>query len=238
MTEQSFQGYPDRAEVTPVPNLFFSELLAEIDDIAELKVTLSMFWLLSRRKGYPRMITVSELSSEPVLRSALGADEFQQVLDHALKKAVERGTLLVVEIETQCGKEKAYLINSEAEKRTLARIERGEISMPELNLRPVGKRGPARTADIFTLYEQNIGLITPIIAEELKEAEGLYPADWIEEAFKEAATMNKRNWKYIARILERWTSEGRSDGESGEYSKKQKDAGRYTKGRYGHLVER
>jgi DNA replication protein len=91
--------------------------------------------------------------------------------------------------------------------------------------------------NIFGLYEQNIGMITPIIAEELKEAEKIYPPQWIEEAFKEAVTLNKRSWKYIARILERWTSEGK---DSGEYRRDIKKDGpdKYIKGRYGHLVKR
>jgi len=91
--------------------------------------------------------------------------------------------------------------------------------------------------NIFSLYEQNIGIITPMIAEELKEAERLYPRQWIEEAFKEAVTLNKRSWKYIARILERWASEGK---DSGEYKRNIKKDGpdKYIKGRYGHLVKR
>ena len=74
--------------------------------------------------------------------------------------------------------------------------------------------------NIFALYEQNIGLLTPMIAEELKEAEKLYPVSWIEEAFKEAVSLNKRNWRYISRILERWASEGKDSGEFRRDSKR------------------
>ena len=91
---------------------------------------------------------------------------------------------------------------------------------------------------IFALYEQNIGLLTPMIAEELKEAEKLYPVSWIEEAFKEAVSLNKRNWRYIARILERWASEGKESGEFRRDSKEEKGPSRYLKGKYGHLVRR
>jgi DNA replication protein len=93
------------------------------------------------------------------------------------------------------------------------------------------------TTNIFMLYEQNIGIITPMIAEELQEAEKIYPPQWIEEAFKEAVTLNKRSWRYIARILERWASEGK---DSGEYKRDIKKDGpdKYTKGKYGHLVQR
>ena len=101
---------------------------------------------------------------------------------------------------------------------------------------PDDSRQPS-AVNIFVLYEQNIGMITPMIAEELQEAEKLYPPGWIEEAFKEAVTLNKRSWRYIARILERWASEGKN---SGEYKRDVKKDGpdKYVKGKYGHLVQR
>ncbi len=66
--------------------------------------------------------------------------------------------------------------------------------------------------DIYTLYEQNIGPLTPILSERLREAERLYPAAWVEEAFAEAVNYNRRSWAYIARILENWSANGR-DGQ-------------------------
>jgi len=89
--------------------------------------------------------------------------------------------------------------------------------------------------NIFELYEQNIGLLSPLIAEELKEAEQRYPGEWIEGAFREAVARNVRNWRYIARILERWESQGRADGEPKRYHRPI-DPAKYKRGRYGHLV--
>jgi DnaD/phage-associated family protein len=63
--------------------------------------------------------------------------------------------------------------------------------------------------NVFRLYEQNVGLLTPIIADQLIEATERYPLDWIEEAFAEAVNYNKRNWRYIRSILENWATEGR-----------------------------
>ena len=79
-------------------------------------------------------------------------------------------------------------------------------------------------------------MLTPMIAEELKEAEKLYPASWIESAFKEAVTRNKRSWRYISRILERWASEGKEYGEPRRGLEADRD--KYIKGRYGHVVRR
>ena len=67
---------------------------------------------------------------------------------------------------------------------------------------------------IYALYEQTIGLMNPFIAEELKAAAEKYPMDWIEQAFKESAMANARNWRYIKAILERWEREGKDSGKS------------------------
>ena len=124
-------------------------------------------------------------------------------------------------------------------------IEHGTLFHSTLNINGVLEDVYSLTADsrqpstfnIFALYEQNIGIITPMIAEELKEADRFYPPQWIEEAFREAVTLNKRSWKYIARILERWASEGKDSGEHKRDVKKD-GSDKYIKGRYGHLVKR
>ncbi|MBN9387425.1 MAG: DnaD domain protein [Chloroflexi bacterium] len=72
--------------------------------------------------------------------------------------------------------------------------------------------------DIYTLYEQNIGALTPILSERLREAENLYPAAWIEEAFAEAVNYNRRSWAYIIRILENWVTNGRERNQTVERS--------------------
>ena len=135
----------------------------------------------------------------------------EETLRQALNSAVEHGTLLYSTLNINGVLEDTYSLTED--------------------------RSQPSAINIFTLYEQNIGIITPMIAEELKEAEKIYPLQWIEEAFKEAVTLNKRSWKYIARILERWASEGK---DSGEYRRDIKKDGpdKYIKGRYGHLVKR
>jgi len=141
------------------------------------------------------------------LMAAMG----EEILRQALNSAVEHGTLLHSTLNINEVLEDVYSLTADS-------------------------RQPP-TVNIFALYEQNIGMITPMIAEELKEAEKLYPPQWIEEAFKEAVTLNKRSWKYIARILERWASEGKDSGEHrGNIKKGGPD--KYIKGKYGHLVKR
>ena len=62
--------------------------------------------------------------------------------------------------------------------------------------------------NIFKLYEANIGILVPMIAETLREAEQKYPYLWIQRAVQIAVNNNKRNWHYIEAILKRWSVDG------------------------------
>jgi DnaD/phage-associated family protein len=85
---------------------------------------------------------------------------------------------------------------------------------------------PAEKPNIFRLYESNIGPLTPLLADELRDAEKEYPSPWVEYAFAEAVTNNKRNWRYISAILKRIKVEGFDDGKpihrSGEKNNRKK----------------
>ena len=96
-------------------------------------------------------------------------------------------------------------------------------------------RAEATRPNIFVLYEQNIGLLQPLIADELRQAERDYPTGWIEEAFRVAAEANVRRWSYVRAILERWSTEGRSDGTSQRDS--DTDRRRYVEGKYADYIE-
>ena len=62
-------------------------------------------------------------------------------------------------------------------------------------------------------------MITPIIADKIREAEAEFPSEWIAQAIIESVNMNKRNWAYISSILTNWQIEGKSNGESGQHSR-------------------
>ena len=83
--------------------------------------------------------------------------------------------------------------------------------------------------NIFTLYEQNIGLLTPLMADTLLDAEKTYPAEWIEDAFKIAVERNARNWRFIDAILRSWKEKGRDekDQRSTEEGRKRDSEGEF-----------
>lgn len=199
-----FAGIPaGRVQVTPVPNVLFSELVPEVDDLAELQVTLHIFYVLVQKKGSPRYVTLSELASDSTLMRALAFREDE--LRQALRRAEARGGILGLPGES----ETFYFFNTAESRRLVEQIERGEVELPQSVRRR--EPAPAEPPNIFKLYEQNVGVLTPMIAEELKQAERDYPPEIILDAFKIAVENNKRAWSYVRQILLNWTREGKHE---------------------------
>jgi DNA replication protein len=230
---KQFEGFPARMEFTAIPNVFFSGLLPEIDDIAELKTTLHVMARLYRQKGYPRYVSYSDLLGDASLMSGLQGGD---ALRRGLGLAVTRGTLLQLKLERDGTSDDIYLLNDGAGRQALARIESGELKLPGGRVEAPPATGEA-PPDIFTLYEQNIGLLTPMLADQLRDAESNYPLDWIRDAIREAVNHGKRKWSYVSAILERWATEGKTDGTYPRDTEKA-DPDRYIKGKYGHMVQR
>ena len=233
-----FSGFPSRMEFTPIPNYFLNMLLPQISDIQELKTTLHVLAALYRKRGHPRFVTCQELTDNDGLMKSLKTEgeKPQEALRRALQMASRRGTFIHIALDRDGSTEDIYLLNTEAERKTAAKIESGELKISGLKAAEKTYIETEEPPDIFTLYEQNIGMLTPIIAEELKEAEKLYPESWLRDAVREAVALNKRNIRYIMRILERWSTEGKTDGTYQRVSKTDPD--KYIKGKYGHMVRR
>jgi len=210
----AFAGFPPgKTRFTPIPDLFYSELLPTIGDLNELKLTLYMFWYLNRQRGYPRYMTMPELEAESSLLSSLQCEEgdTKQALHRAVQQALARGTLLRLTIGDDTEETDYLFINTPQGRKALEQVRKGELTLETAGQvrEPYLER---ERPNIFELYEQNIGLLQPLLAEELKEAEQTYPAAWIVDAFKIAVEHNVRKWRYIRTILERWGRGGKDDG--------------------------
>jgi DNA replication protein len=230
-----FQGFPSGGKVvyTAIPNAFFSALMPQITDIAELKTILYIMAMLYNKKGYPRFVAHADLLENTALMQGLSGSA--ERLRDALQMAVAHGALLSVTVEKAGAAEAIYFLNDDSSRLAVEKIKSGELKLAGLKAVAPGPVAAEPLPDIFTLYEQNIGMLTPMIADELRDAEKLYPKDWIHDAIKEAVLHNKRNIKYVTKILENWSVEGRSDG---TYQRDSKATGpdKYFKGKYGHMV--
>jgi DnaD/phage-associated family protein len=237
-----FPGFPDRMELVPVPGAVFGTLLREIDDLAELKTLLHVLRLLHSQPRAPRFVRRESLLADAALLDALSIPpgrSSDEVVSEALGMAVRRGTLLAIRMTDGDAEDECYLLNTRANEKIVQQVLAGERTLGELGPAPAPREAVAVSdrPTIYDLYEQNIGLLTPLLAEELCEAVESYPAAWIEDAFREAVAQNKRNWRYVRRILETWASRGRgTSGTTWRRPEPPDDARKYLEGRYGRLV--
>lgn len=207
-----FDGFPDaELKFTRLPELFFSELLPQIDDLAELKLTLYALWRFETMTDQVPYLLPEDFLEDQIFMQGLAASkpEAQAALQSALQRAVARGSLLTVKADLGRGIQDLYFLNSPQGRAAVTAIQQGNWR-PDSAERAVLELLPARP-NIYQLYEDHIGPITPLIAESLQDAEDDYPAEWIVDAFRIAAEKNVRNWRYVAAILRRWQEEGRDE---------------------------
>ena len=229
----SFTGFPSgKVRFTSIPAPFFTELLPQINHLGELKVTLYTFWRLDRMEGSFRYLQESDYSDDKTFIEGLGKDS-QNALQDALKRCVARGTLLALEVELDDDLREFYFLNTARGQAAVNAIEAGEWKPsgdPQLPLQLSEER-----PNIFRLYEENIGALTPIIADRLREAEENYPAQWLDDAVSIAVENNVRRWRYIEAILHSWQEEGRN--ERTHQGDSEKDRRKYIEGEFAEFIE-
>jgi DNA replication protein len=223
-----FIGFPDtKLRPVKIPDLFFADLLPQIDDLAELKLTLHCFWLLNEQSGEYRYMRGEDLRSDSTLLASLNLDSDlrapEAALEEALSRAVARNTLLRLEIDMTPDQpdgpeisEDWYFINTVKGRQAIALIRQGRLREVQSTL-PDEARIRIERPNVFVLYEQNIGVLTPRIADQLRDMEKSYAPDWINDAFDIAIGRNKRHLRYIQHILKRWETEGRGVEREGTY---------------------
>ncbi len=231
-----FSGFVRGTRATALPDPMFGLLLEQIQDLAELKVVLRGVWLRNQKKGAFRPVFIAEFLSDPVLRRGLAGGETpsEQRILRGLALAVQHAVFLYCAAgdgppapagaTAAAGQREFFLLNTQEDREALAQL--GVEPSPQFPGEVAsGSPGPAEPAptepaqtNLFALYEDNIGTIGPMVAEELKAMEAQYPVAWIADAFGVAVARNARNLAYIEAILRRWAAEGKDHGESGRHS--------------------
>jgi DNA replication protein len=228
----AFAGFSTDTLVGLPPELF-SEVIPAITLPSELKVTLQIFYRLSRQRAAPRRISWDELAADRTLRRSLRAVSklrpFEELLAEGLAAAVRRGTLLHLALPADGRVGNWYLVNTAAN-----RAWAEQVAAVQAVLTPAAAQ--AERPSLVGLYEQNIGLVTPMLVDELREAEERYPQEWIEEAMREAVRANARSWRYVSKVLERWAVNGRQDAP--HRAERPIDVEKYTSGAFGDLFRR
>ena len=205
----TFHGFSEgKLRSVRIPEQFFREILLEMDDPGELRLVLYIFWRLERMEGNFRYLPWSALVADRALLNSYASAED---LEAALEQAVGRGILLKASLSFEQGQETLIFLNNARGQAAVQAIQRGDWKLTGDERQPLVVF--TERPNIFQLYESNIGVLTPMIAEALQDAEKTYPAAWIEDAIRIAVERNKRNWNYVEAILHRWQEGGR-DGKT------------------------
>jgi DNA replication protein len=217
----SVPRFPDRMESIPIPAPFFGPLLEELQDPAELRCALRVIGLAQRVRSGPKLVTLGQLRADRVLLRSLRNDPegSQRALERALVGLVEKGVLLNFWVDGNGSRKRAFMLDTSQGRQVAGWVAQGE-SVKLGQSSPSSSQLDILDRSIFQLYEETVGVITPLLAEDLKDAEATYPAEWVIDAFRQAAVQNKRRWSYVAAILRRWQEEGRTDGESERHPEK------------------
>lgn len=232
-----FNGFTEgEIQQIPAPENFFHDLLPLIDNLGEIKLTLYLFWRLNQIEGKFQYLRQGDFEMDAHLIQLLKSAQVE--LDEALSMVIRRGTLLEAQVERAGLVETYYFLNTPQGRAAVEAIAAGRWRETDDEYAPI--EIGARPANIFRLYEENIGPLTPMIAEALGEAEDTYPLEWIEDAIRIAVEKNKRNWRYAAAILERWYREGRDGRKEKPEDRRDTEESRrrYVEGKFSEFVER
>jgi DnaD/phage-associated family protein len=222
-----FKGFSDSETFSVIPDTFFHQLLKQIEDVAELKVTLYLIWRIEHMEGPFRTLTRMDFNVKDL---GLSAEE----ISSGLEKAVRRGTLLKVQKDRIVpGRNEAmvyFLLNSPRGRAGAQALENGSWNPQTGIVAP-----PVERPNVFKLYEENIGPLTPLIADALRDAEQEFSPEWVAEAIGLAVKHNKRSWKYCEAILKRWKEEGRAEKQDRRDA--EKDHRKYIRGEFADYIE-
>jgi DnaD/phage-associated family protein len=206
----------DTSETVSLPASLLIEIIPAMTDISEVQVVLAAVRIAIASGSIDQPIEEPAIVRDRALRRALrvvgSANEPDNRIATGLELAVGRGVLVRFRTIDRNDERVWYAVATPAARQSVERMVSGSVAPPAaLWHSDHAPRVEPERPTVFRLYEQNIGLLSPLIAEQLVRALEKYPREWIEDAIGEAAAYNKRNLRYIQRILQNWATSGRGD---------------------------
>ena len=223
----AFVGFPaGKMEEVLIPARLLTDLLNRIDSLAETRLTLYCYQQIGRLSEQDAWLCAGKLQSDPVLLEMMsGLSELhtpQEVLDDALEKALVRNSLLGLALPGGDGEsdDTALFLNTETGRRLRAlmsatgSVGRGTGGVPLV--------AQLSESEPFRLYHQNFGLLTPVLADQLRNLIEDFPLTWVCEAMEIAVGRNIQALAYVKAILNRWEREARESGEADGFPRARK----------------
>jgi DNA replication protein len=225
-----FEGFSGRSQIG-IPSNFYTDVLPNIKDLYELKVLLVIFQLIDR----------SEAAIPYYLPDNVLSQYFPDEREHAesgIRLAVEHGYLLLTEIQVNDTLKQIGFLNTPKGSEAVKAIQNGEFRFSEDQI--ATPKLTRHQPNIFKIYEENIGVITPIIADHLRDLEKMYTPEWVSEAIQTAVKNSARSLRYIEVVLQNWQEEGKNVGTDRRRRKEtseQFDPEGYTDGEFSDFID-
>ena len=188
-------------------NEFLKDYLPRLADADMIKVLLYIQSRFNQQEGENHYLFVRQILHSTTLQHWMGGSNEEERIRMVLKSAISSGFLLSGKIHTD-GKKTLIFFNNQEGKATLDRLQKG-LWQPSPTDHPRGQETQPQK-NIYQLYEENIGPLTPLLSEDLTAAQEEFPHHWIEEAIHIAVQNNARSWRYIDAVLKSWQKEGKN----------------------------
>lgn len=201
----------------------FHGLMAKIDNVNELKVTLFCLWAFEQREASNGLHWLRRPDFDGVNAHVHGLDE--DAIDDGLDCAVLRGTLLRATVPAPDGQAEVFLYATPEAHAAVnapggfaARLDTGG-HLDVLPPRP----------SVYKVYEDNIGPLTGLIGDALRDLVTDYGEAWLHDAIGAAVERNKRSLAYIKGILRGWRKDGKTHADPTRHptADEKSAAGRY-----------
>ncbi len=238
---RKFDGFRDKPILLiDIPDQFFTDILPIIADLHQLKLALYLLFTFGKIESGFHYTTLFTILDKMEIDQILGFEEIDpsrdSLIEHLktnLKNLSELGIIFLVDTGLPDKPDTLIFLNSSKGRAAIQAYQNGQLSV-EGNI--IGNSAWENSKpSLFTLYEDNIGPLTPIIADAIIDAENDYPERWISEAINLSAKRNIRNWNYINAILKKWRQNGRDESVEAEGEKP--DYKKYSDGEFADLID-
>ena len=197
-------------KMIPFPVQLFTEILPRLHNESQLRATLYTWYAIMSKGSGQRYVYLSQLLTDPVLLSWFthlgGKNGIQRGLDQSCREGIF--------LQLQIGEDDKILApNDESGARLITDMKSESVAHHNQSRDSSPETNYERTvvSNVVEKYENEIGMLTPVIADMIAIAEQMYPTTWILEALDIAAQSNARSWKYVTAILARWKNEGKNN---------------------------
>lgn len=107
------------------------------------------------------------------------------------------------------------------------RYSNGDVTPPDYRLQTTdtelnNSSSSSEKSIVFSVYESEIGVLTPIVAERLQDDIKTFTEGWVIDAIKVASENNIRKLNYVEGVLRAWRVEGRGAAPQGKKPTKAK----------------